>query len=511
MSTPKSTDVSSASVQPERRSAVRLTGVLPPALALLAGCAPAGTDTVGSASPGGALTVAETLSTAQAANGEFISWREHRIDDEELAGGVPLRGADGLKMADLDGDGHLDIVSVHEDSDHVRLHFGSDDPDRWASVTLAGGKEAAAAEDIAIGDVNNDGLLDVLVACELDHLTYFQNPGTGVRDGRWPRLIPSVTAGRGSWIRVFLADLDRDGRLEAIAPNKGAQQPEGEPVPDTFPLEEVSLFRIDGDPLVDSNWTETVLATVTVPMNSRPVDLDGDGDLDILAGSRSEARIFWLENLLEAGSGELAFAEHQIEVTGRTVPWQPGPRRLTGMNVEFADLNHDGRLDMVIQETPFLNVWLEQPLDPVTEPWMIHVIGDTAPDNPTGLALSDIDDDGDLDLWSGGYSSRPRDRDGEDKTASSVAGRLGWFENHGDPTGEWTRHDVSRRVRGMFDEFVVLDLDNDADLDLVATRGNSGHYDGVFWLEQVRTEEAQRAFFPARESESRHLPLPPGD
>ena len=517
MSIPRSTDGSSASGQPERALTSRLggwplaLGALLGSLALLAGCAPAGTDAVDPAASGGPLTVAETPSSAQTAGGEFISWREHRIDDEELSGGVPLRGADGLKMADLDGDGHLDIVSVHEDSDHVRLHFGSDDPDRWASVTLAGGKEAAAAEDIAIGDVNNDGLLDVLVACELDHLTYFQNPGTGVRDGRWPRLIPSVTAGRGSWIRVFLADLDQDGRLEAIAPNKGAQQPEGEPVPDTFPLEEVSLFRIDGDPLVDSSWTETVLATVTVPMNSRPVDLDGDGDLDILAGSRSEARIFWLENLLEAGSGELAFEEHPIEIAGRTVPWQPGPRRLTGMNVEFADLNHDGRLDLVLQETPVLNVWLEQPPDPTVEPWTIHVIGDTAPDNPTGLALFDIDDDGDLDLWSGGYSSRPRDRDGEDKTAKSVAGRLGWFANPGDPTGEWTRHDVSRRVRGMFDEFVVLDMDQDGDSDLVATRGNSGHYDGVFWLEQVRTAEPRRSLFPARESESRHLPLPPGD
>ncbi len=67
--------------------------------------------------------------------------------------------------------------------------------------------------------MNGDGLLDVLVACELDHLTYFQNPGRDVREGRWPRLIPSVTAGRGSWIRVYLADLDQDGRLEAIAPN----------------------------------------------------------------------------------------------------------------------------------------------------------------------------------------------------------------------------------------------------------------------------------------------------
>ena len=62
----------------------------------------------------------------------------------------------------------------------------------------------------------------------------------------------------------------------------------------------------------------------------------------------------------------------------------------------------------------------------------------------------------------------------------------------------------------MFPEFVVLDMDADGDDDLVATRGNSGEFDGVFWLEQLRTHAAERSFYPARESESRHLSLPPG-
>ena len=46
------------------------------------------------------------------------------------------------------------------------------------------------------------------------------------------------------------------------------------------------------------------------------------------------------------------------------------------------------------------------------------------------------------------------------------------------------------------------------DVDFVATRGNSGNFDGVFWLEQVRTKEPVRSFEPARASESVQLPLP---
>ena len=92
--------------------------------------------------------------------------------------------------------------------------------------------------------------------------------------------------------------------------------------------------------------------------------------------------------------------------------------------------------------------------------------------------------------------------------ASPMLGRLSWFENPGDPTREWPRHDISRRVRGMFDKFIPRDMDGDGDIDFVSTRGNSDPYDGVFWLEQVRSADPLAAFQPARERESPELPLP---
>ena len=64
---------------------------------------------------------------------------------------------------------------------YVRIAFGSADPNVWTNVTLAEGADASAAEDAAIADVNGDGHLDVVV------------PGKGwtekpfepaVRDGR---------------------------------------------------------------------------------------------------------------------------------------------------------------------------------------------------------------------------------------------------------------------------------------------------------------------------------------
>lgn len=90
-------------------------------------------------------------------------------------------------------------------------------------------------------------------------------------------------------------------------------------------------------------------------------------------------------------------------------------------------------------------------------------------------------------------------------------GRAAWFQNPGRVVADWERHDISRRVRGMYDGFIAWDMDNDGDLDIVTTRGNSGHYDGVLWLEQVRSTAPDKAFSPARNSDSRALPLPPDD
>jgi hypothetical protein len=62
----------------------------------------------------------------------------------------------------------------------------------------------------------------------------------------------------------------------------------------------------------------------------------------------------------------------------------------------------------------------------------------------------------------------------------------------------------------MFDKFIADDVDRDGDVDFLGTRGNSSPYDGVFWLEQVRSTEPAAAFSRARPTESEEMPLPHG-
>ena len=464
------------------------------ALLLLAGAAQAQTP------------VGDTLTRARAADGGFISWREHIIDDSEVTG-VPFSGSDGLVMGDIDKDGFEDVVSVHESdaeydsarfrpgfvaplAGHVRIAFASESPGDWTNITIAEAADAPAPEDAALADMNGDGWLDVLVAAELSHIIYLQNPGPGARGETWPRLILPMTRDRGSYIRVFAADLDNDGIPEVTAPNKGTQTPGPEDYARSTPVE---LFRLDGDPLDGEAWRRSELGRYSIPQNAEPVDLDGDGDLDIVVGTRGENRLVLFENLGGAGP---QFAERAIGINGPA---------MAGFNLEYADLSGDGRLDIIGAAGRGLS-WIEQPARK-GDAWNSFPIGSFTPDSVTGMELADIDGDGDTDIMAGSYSRGLRTGDG-DVGLGDPLGRIGWFENPGDAKSAWTRHDISRRKRGMFDKFIARDIDRDGDIDFVGTRGNSRPHDGVFWLEQVRTGEAVAAFRRARAVESDEVPLP---
>lgn len=454
------------------------------------------------------LTVAATPSRAQAADGSYIHWHEQRIDDQGLSG-LPLRGADGFEVADFDRDGFLDVAIMYEDSNHLRLAFGSANPDEWELVTLAEGREVQEIEDGAVGDLNGDGWPDLLVATEGGSLLYLQNPGQNIRSANWQRANPGGLEDRGSWIRAYLADLNGDGRLEAIAVNKGVTMPSGKGSMDVEPTP-VSWFSIGENPLDAESWREHELSRSVVPVNARPIDLDGDGDIDIVGGSRGEARMFWFENTSVPQSSQITFREHAVEVSGRHLPRSIAsaiPKALSGMNMAFTDMDGDGRLDIVTHETAFSLVWLQQPAD-ILSPWKIHSIGVIYPDVVTGIMVADINDDGRKDVMTGGYSADPRDHDDPAATRNSRSGRIAWFEQPQNLAGRWSTHNISRRVRGMYDAFYSKDIDGDGLADVLATRGNSGEYDGLFWLKQQRSSTPQPSFFPARQQDSRSLPLP---
>jgi hypothetical protein len=61
----------------------------------------------------------------------------------------------------------------------------------------------------------------------------------------------------------------------------------------------------------------------------------------------------------------------------------------------------------------------------------------------------------------------------------------------------------------MYDKWLARDLDEDGDLDMIGTRGNSFPFDGEIWLEQHRTDQAHAVFEQAQDVDSEQMSLPP--
>ena len=82
-------------------------------------------------------------------------WARHTIDDSS-------RGADGVRLGDVNGDGLPDIVTGWEEGGRVRVyvHPGkSAVKRRWPAVTVG---EVTQPEDAVFADLDGDGALDVV-------------------------------------------------------------------------------------------------------------------------------------------------------------------------------------------------------------------------------------------------------------------------------------------------------------------------------------------------------------
>src|SRR5262245_39159455 len=93
-------------------------------------------------------------------------WRRHVIDDSS-------RGADGVRLGDLNGDGRFDVVTGWEEGGAVRACLNPEPSrakERWPGVTLG---RAPSPEDAVFADLDGDGTLDAISSCEGKTRTIF--------------------------------------------------------------------------------------------------------------------------------------------------------------------------------------------------------------------------------------------------------------------------------------------------------------------------------------------------
>jgi len=189
----------------------------------------------------------------------------------------------GLTVFDADGDGDLDIFQAndHQLNFLFRRENGTNKEVGVASGVAANSKgNPTGSMHGTLGDVDGDGLIDILVT-DLEYGALYRNTGNGLyTDITDASGLSVLLAGKGSW-GAALFDYDNDGDLDMVAANGT-----GEAFVQQFPL----LLENDGRGHF-KNSGPALSPYFSTKQSGRGLavwDFDNDGDLDIMISHLDE-------------------------------------------------------------------------------------------------------------------------------------------------------------------------------------------------------------------------------
>jgi hypothetical protein len=309
---------------------------------------------------------------------------------------VPTR----LAVGDFNRDGRPDLVAVGEASGRVRVFNGNGS---GFSTTATPDLSIASPAAAAVGDFNHDGKLDLAVAENAMPygVAVFLGNGTAVATS------PFATVATGtSPVDLAVGDLNRDGVLDLVTANSGSADAsvllgvgDGSFTTSTAaPIggtpRRVRLLDLDRDGLLDLaalDDTGQTIVTLRGRLGLPPVglavgDFDSDGRPDLataVAVSTTGQAVVVPDG---SGASGTTCAHASFGDAPRSYSAGDGP-----VAAAVADFDSDGRPDLVVADyfTPALTLLTGSPSGFVTASTPL-----TLPAAPRGVATADFDSDG---------------------------------------------------------------------------------------------------------------------
>ena len=381
--------------------------------------------------------------------GNGSAWTEHIIS-------TSANGAKSVYAADVDGDGDIDIMSASFYDDKIAWYENTaGDGSAWTEQIISSSADSAIS--VYAADVDGDGDIDIISASyEIRKIAWFENNGSNGLSWTNHFLFPYKDPNS-----VKAADIDGDGDIDVLWAALG----DGSIVWYENKIGDGSLWELR---LISANANRVESISTA--------DVDGDGDLDVLAASTTDNKIAWFENV--AGDGSI-WTEHVIS----TDLFDP-------RSVYAADIDGDGDLDVLAALYLFNRsgpttdkiTWFEN-LQGDGLSWVGHVVPNST-NSSTSINAMDIDGDGDIDIMSASYF--------DDKIA--------WYENTASDGSAWTEYVISTTADGA-ESVYGADVDGDGDIDIMSAsylddkiawyENTAG--DGSAWTEHVISTTADGA------------------
>ena len=447
-------------------------------------------------------------------NGASVTTVTYLLDD--LGNQDNVAAADVLYRTplgiDFNADGKIDPVVGYGGNQAV-IQILLSDPSSpagevdYISLTLDSKRDMQNLSDVAAGDIDRDGALDVVAAAG-GAVWYYHHP-TGApttamylwgnpdptdelreridasyhsfTDAELQALI-SQAIGPGvnlddyvvtieqRYTNVEIGDMDNDGDNDIVASRSFVLTLTPRPDVPVEPLQisdgDVLVFANPGFAADGHNWS-----AISIGGHERQTrldrdgaselllyDLDADGDLDVISAASKDnnVQVAWFENPVANRVGAPGAG---LSLDQRWTQWRIGSIR-SAWGLDVGDLTGDGRADVVATGKEQMQMLLFE--QPETGPkraydWDTYVLYTFESFQPLDVKILDVDMDGDLEIVTGGTS-----------------GAVRYYEATADPREAWEMITVYNYASA--DDVGWLgfgDLDGDGDLDLVPVISSS--------------------------------------